>query len=265
MPCVMLISCMRMHSALIVRVPVMQTAEDFVGELTRRALSHEAVHHAFLLRLATGDLPDVQSSLKDFAFQYDHYRRHFARYLQALTRNVPLEIHRTALQEILNEERGDCRNGFETKPHTELFRDFQSAIGIDGEYRRHRQPHQSVETWANRMLECCNNQNPAMGIGAIGLGTELVVPSIYGKILDSLASLPGLSKDDKIFFELHSHMDDEYAETFRQIAVDLARDERSRPQLERGMHLALDCRSVFWDLMLALSLAVGDEKRSAGA
>lgn len=254
-----------MQPATTVRKMGMQTAEDFIDELARRALAHEAVHHPFLRDLATGDLPDVRASLRDFAFQYGHYSKHFTRYVQAIIRNLPLAVHKAALQENLDEERGDGQHGHETKPHVELFREFQTVIGVDAEYRCSNRPLPEVENWANAILEVCNNTNPSAGVGAIGLGTELIVPPIYARILDGLSHLDEISDGDKTFFELHTHMDDDHAQAFIHIAIDLAREIENRPQIEKGMMIALNCRCRFWGAMASRSQSVPASKKSVSA
>ena len=49
--------------------------------LTDIAYQHPAIHHPYLQALASGNLPDPQAALEDFATQYQGYTSWFPNYL----------------------------------------------------------------------------------------------------------------------------------------------------------------------------------------
>jgi len=90
---------------------------------------------------------------------------------------------------------------------------------------------------------------PAEAVGALGLGTENIISTIYQPFSKALQRLPDLNPRDTVFFALHTAVDDGHQETLQRIAAELAVDPASRSGLRRGMLKALGLRSSFWDWM----------------
>lgn len=226
--------------------------EAFVDALAAEAADHPAVNHPYLERIAAGELPDVAWALRDYAYQYAFYSSQFPLYLEGVIANLSSEAHKAALLENLAEERGvPGSDRPEDVPHTELFGRFRRAIGVDAAYESTAKPATTVTVWRDLALQKCRSPQPGVGIGAIGLGTEFVVPTIYTYILEGIRSHTHLVPDDYFFFTLHAKCDHEHAAVLRRITVDLAVDADTREALRFGVLSALNLRNAFWDIMLS--------------
>lgn len=239
--------------------------DAFVSALEREALRHPAVHHPFLRRLADGDVPDVVSSLRDYAFQYSCYSREFPTYLLSVIENLESPEHRERLLANLDEERGDpTSDRLDRMPHTELFARFQRAIGIDDRYRSAHRTMTTVKIWRDLALQKSRSDQVGVALGAIGIGTEFVVPTIYGYLLDAIRKHTDLASDDYYFFTLHASCDEQHAADLRSITIDLAQGVDEREAVRFGVFSALNLRKAFFDVMLsrALELEGGEDDRA---
>lgn len=236
------------------------TAEQFVDRLIDEANAHRAVNHPYLAALSGGAIPDIHGAIVDFARIYYAYTAHFPRYLTAAISRLDDPSHRKALVENLTEESGRYheaeliqlegagihREWIDGIAHPELFRRFREALGVDGD-----DGVDDIEAvcWRDMFYGTIAHGTAAEAVGALGLGTETIVKSIYAHILEALRRLP-LSAEQIVFFPLHCTVDDAHHETLRQIAIDFARTEQGRQELRRGMRKALLLRSGFWDYLL---------------
>lgn len=230
-----------------------------INRIKTEALASRAVHHPYLKALQHSDLPNFDLAIKDFAFQYGIYSKQFTQYLKAVINNLNNVKHREMLLENLTEEQGDTHDvelpaevlaTVTGIPHAQLYNRFQKAVGVDDAYCAKTEESATATLWRDQFLQLCA-LDECVGVGAIGIGTELIVSSIYSKILDGLKSHSELSMTNRVFFDLHSHCDDEHAAQLLLIAKDLAIDEAACEKIEYGAKMALYMRSVFWDNMLA--------------
>ena len=234
-----------------------QTAEQAVDSLARQALRHQAVRHPYLKALALGELPDQHWALRDFASQYHGYSAHFPRYLTAVISKLDNPDHRQALLENLTEESGHYEQeelealaaiGIAPEwivglPHPELFRRFRRALGVmDADTCS-----EAIEVvcWREQFLAILTGGSAAEALGALGLGTETIVQTIYQPFVQAIERL-GLDPRDSVFFPLHTAVDDHHQATLRDIAIDLAGTAQGRLDLSKGMHKALALRCSFW-------------------
>ena len=228
------------------------SAEEFVDTLCAEAADHPAVDHPYLERIASGELPDVAGALRDYAFQYAFYSREFPHYLEGVIASLASPAHRACLLENLEEERGDPDSDDPARiPHTELFARFRRAIGVDEAYAARHQPITTVLVWRDLALQKCRSPQLGVGIGAIGIGTEFVVPRIYTYLLEGIRRDTKLGEADYFFFTLHARCDQAHAEDLRRITVDIARDTAHREAIRFGVFSALNLRKAFWDVMLS--------------
>jgi CRP-like cAMP-binding protein len=257
-----LVERIRAREAKLAPVPI--SPADLVADLAAEALDHRAVRHPYLRRLATGDLPDLRWAMADFARQYYGYSAHFPRYLTTVISRLEAADHRAALLENLTEESGIYEDeevdelrahGIDPAwivgvPHPKLFRRFQDALGVTPVPPE----NDAVEVvcWREMFLSVLNG-SPAEAVGALGLGTETIVRTIYQPFVDAIARLD-LHPSDTVFFPLHTAVDDHHQETLQRIAADFARTDGGRRDLIKGMRKALSLRSAFWDWMLERAL-----------
>jgi pyrroloquinoline quinone (PQQ) biosynthesis protein C len=231
------------------------TSTEFVDALSGEALDHPAVHHPYLERIASGDLPDVAWALRDYAYQYAFYSSEFPNYLMGVIANLESDAHREALLENLAEEQGDpASDRLEHLPHVELFARFQRAIGIDDDYRATHKPSTTVEVWRDLALQKCRSEQIGVAVGAIGIGTEFVVPTLYTYLLEGIRRFTSLEPDDYYFFTLHATCDQEHAEDLRKITIDLAGPSDHREAIRFGALSALNLRKAFFDIMLSRAM-----------
>lgn len=234
------------------------SAQAFVEALCDDAMQHPAVHHPYLTRLASGDLPDVQQAIRDYCHQYYFYSAEFTSYLEAVIGGLESAVHRDILRSNLDEEKGlgDDINQDEV-PHTELFQRFRRAAGVTEQYDLAHKPSTTVIAWRDLFLQKCQSRQSGVGVGAIGIATEMIVSTIYGYLHAAVKKHTDLTADDYLFLELHLDCDDEHAEQLKQISVDMAEDPEVREALRFGVLSSLNLRNAFWDVMLARALHGG--------
>jgi pyrroloquinoline quinone (PQQ) biosynthesis protein C len=232
-------------------------AADVVAALGAEALRHRAVRHPYLRCLAAGDYPDLRWALQDFARHYLGYSRHFGRFLTTLIARVDHPDHRAALLGNLTEESGVYgvgelaalrTAGIEAEwiagvPHPLLFRRFASALDVDGNDVEAVQ----VTCWRECFSSVLVHGSAAEAVGALGLGTEHIVSTMYGSFVAAVNRLGTVAPRDAVFFRLHTVVDDHHQATLRAIAVDHASTTDGIVDLRRGMLKALQLRSAFWD------------------
>lgn len=230
----------------------------FVKRISAEVLNSAAVNHPYLRALRLGEFPNVELAFKDFSFQYGLYSAGFTRYMSALIKNLGNAKHKEILQSNLGEELGDTHNvelpsdvfaSIVGQPHTRLYRRFQEALGVDAAYRETTPQCQTALLWSRQFLQLCG-MSECVGVGAIGIGTELIVSGIYSQILEGLKAHSSLTITQRVFFDLHSVCDDEHAAQMLLIAEDLARDQIACEQIEYGARMAVNLRVLFWDKML---------------
>ena len=238
-------------------VPPALFAAQVVDGLAAQALQHQAVQHPYLRALAWGELPDTRWALRDFARQYYAYSAHFPRYLTAVISKLENPAHRLALMENLTEESGQYEQeeldelaaiGIAPEwivglPHPELFRRFRRALGVMDDDAC----PEAIEVvcWREQFLAILASGSAAEALGALGLGTETIVQTIYQPFVEAIGRI-GMHPRDSVFFPLHTAVDDHHQATLRDIAIDLAATEQGRLDLAKGMQKALALRCSFW-------------------
>ena len=232
-------------------------AEEFVDTLRREAGEHPAVHHTYLKRLAAGDVPNIVDALRDYAYQYSFYGAEFPSYVEGVLGGLTRSDHRDVLLENLHEEKGDPdSDDLDKMPHTRLFGLFKRAVGATQEYERNTSPCTTVLVWRDLFLQKCQSRQNGVGVGAIGLGTELVVPTMYRYILESIIEHTDLTPRDYHFFNLHVECDAEHARDLMNITTELASDHDVREAVRFGVFSSLNLRKAFWDVMLSRAVAM---------
>ena len=237
----------------------------FLDGCTREALNHRAVQHPYLQAMASCELPDINWALADFGRHYSGYSAHFPRYLTQTISQLSKAEHRRSLMENLLEEQGTyaeedleelARVGIEREwivgvPHPELFKRFCDALAV--RLGMADQDSSTVVCWREMFLDVLGQGSPAQAVGALGLGTEGLVSTMYQNFLPALKQ-SGLSGREGVFFPLHATVDDHHQEALNAIARDFADTAEGRLELKKGMRKALFLRTGFWDWMYARAL-----------
>ncbi len=243
-------------------VAIVNEADQFIDHLRGEVMESAAVHHPYLTAISSGELPNLDLALRDFAFHYGAYSAKFTHYLSAVIERLVSHHHQQILLANLAEEQGAVSEvelptavmeAVADQTHVSLYRRFQAAVGVDEHYIEQSADnvsrHQIGQLWSERFLSLCQT-NECVGVGAIGIGTELIVSEIYKQILAGLRAHTSLTQNEHVFFDLHSECDDKHAAQILRIAQDLARDDESREQLVYGARSAVEMRVAFWDALL---------------
>lgn len=232
------------------------SAEDFVEALCADAFAHPAVNHPYLKRLADGDLPDIGSAIRDYCHQYYFYSAQFPAYLEGVIAGLPSAAHRKVLIDNLEEERGhgEAANPDQV-PHTELFQRFRRAAGVSPEYEAATPACTTALVWRDLFLQKCRSHQLGVGLGAIGIATEMMVSTIYRHLQRAVSDHTAMKPDDYVFLTLHLDCDDQHAADLKQISIELAGKQETREALRFGVLSSLNLRNAFWDVMLARALS----------
>jgi pyrroloquinoline-quinone synthase len=121
------------------------------------------------------------------------------------------ELDRLALTKNLFEEMGLGDMGNE--PHVKIYRDMLFALDLDPEMSP---AFPETIALVSTMLRLCSAPNPIVGLGALCLGAEAIVPHVYAQILNGLVAR-GFPMQQLRFFPLHIDGDDDHALTMKGI------------------------------------------------
>ena len=241
--------------------------------LLQEAKGHNAINHIYLKALQKGDLFDSNKAIKDFSIQYQGYTSWFPKFLTAAMAKLENHEHRMFFIENLSEEGGHLDSddveslesiGIKEEwvqgvPHPELFRRFKKAMKIEGEDTL----IDAVILWRELFHSVITSGSVAEAIGAIGLGTESIVKYIYKHITNAISIHTNLSREEYVFFELHSEIDDEHSALMLKVAEDLIKENPANyVDLRKGMLKALNLRSMFWDIMYKRAKTMQNENRN---
>jgi pyrroloquinoline quinone (PQQ) biosynthesis protein C len=183
----------------------------------------------------------TRDELCSFVRQQCHYSRHFTRYLSALLASLVDETDRRDLVQNLFEEMG--LGGFGRVPHAQIYRDMMRAMGVALE---DEVPTPETESLIATMFECSSAKRPMVGLGALCLGAEAIVPHLYSQVVSAFEAV-GEPREHLWFFQIHIEGDDEHAVTMRRIIVrELERDPSSLVDLEYGAVRAIGARVAFF-------------------
>jgi len=236
---------------------VSNQADLLLADIRQEVLESAAVNHPYLNAMSSGRFLNLDVALQDFAYQYGLYSARFTDYVTAVVENLTREDHQQTLMANLAEEHGHCVDAdlpanvltsVAGHSHVDLFRRFQSALGVDACYTPSARMPAVGEVWSQQFLALCRLSDH-VGIGAIGIGTEMIVSRVYEQILLGIKHHSNLTLHERVFFDLHSQCDEEHAEQLLGIAADLAQDPHGREQIEYGARMAVALRVEFWDSM----------------
>jgi len=178
-----------------------------------------------------------QRDLQYIFSQYHLYSRSFTRFISAMMANCDNDLFRAQLSENLWDEGGGCDPA---RRHSELYRRFlRDGLGVTS-------PEDTVfeaftEQFVREYLSFCLRNDALAGSAFLSLGTESIVPRMYGVFLTGLEHA-GLEESSLEFFRIHIACDDEHAETLENIMLSYAGDPRWFDTCKRAMNRALDLR-----------------------
>lgn len=159
--------------------------------------------HPLMVALEKGEASP--SLVKSLLAQHSHYSKHFTRYLCALISQMKDPLDVVALIDNMVEEMGV--DGEDRVTHAELFQRSLRCVGVSpGD----TPPLQATLDMVNTMLKRCQDPDSIVGLSALCLGAEAIVPTIYKPILSALEHL-NYGPDATEFFRLHIEDDEDHA------------------------------------------------------
>lgn len=164
-------------------------------------------HFLIDCRAATITLP----KLKGFIAQHHYYSRKFVNYLCALIANLEDKEHAQALLQNLAEEAGltpNCKI-----PHFKLYQKMMEDLKVD---MREYTPLPATDQLIQVMMDCCKHENSLVGLAALLIGAEAIVPYLYSQIVTAFQQ-HGTPLKHLVFFNVHIQHDDGHAQTLSQI------------------------------------------------
>lgn len=171
-----------------------------------------------------------RDEFRDVFSQYFLYSQNFTRYLAALMASCESDLFRAQLSENLWDEGGGREP---ERRHSQIFRRFLTeSLNVDLREIRY-QPF--AKLFASSYLDYCRNAPPHAVSAFLSLGTEGVVPRLYGIFCTGLLKA-GLQESDLEFFRIHMECDDEHAETL----ANMMRSYADRPNWYEDCRDAID-------------------------
>ncbi|MBB5020226.1 pyrroloquinoline quinone (PQQ) biosynthesis protein C [Chitinivorax tropicus] len=196
--------------------------------------------NSFLTRCRAGQVS--LDELKYFLVQQGHYSAFFTRYLCALMANLPSNVEVFELAENLFEELGF--SGSDETPHYLIYRKMLSDFGLSLDQN---EPTSATRNLIDTMFAHCRNPQPSIGLAALCLGAEALVPAIYSDLITGFEA-HNVDKAAIWFFHLHVACDDGHAETIENILVEMIEKDSAQMNhiIETGQALVA-ARSAFFD------------------
>lgn len=196
----------------------------------------------FLSRCRGGEID--REIMHRFVRQHQWYAGRFTRYLAALLANIEDDGDRFELTRNLFDEMGLGDAG--SQPHSLLYKEMMARMGIEPDSG----PLPATQRLIDAMTECCANPNHLVGLGALCLGAEGVVPHIYSAIVDGFLAA-GEPLENLRFFTLHIECDDDHADTmYRIIDKELAENPAAVADLHHGAERLIEARTAFFDSLI---------------
>ncbi len=217
---------------------------DVWNELLPGRLLERLDETPFLSRCREGKASGAE--LEIFLVQQFHYSRHFTRYLCALLANMTSDADRLALTGNLFEEMG--LDGLGGVPHSQIYREMLLALNLDPSQSP---PFPETSALVATMFQLSSDNDPLVGLAALCLGAEAIVPHVYQQVLNGLLTA-GFPESRLEFFPLHIAGDDEHALTMKRIIDrELAVAPGKLANLRRVAEQAIEARVEFFNAITA--------------
>jgi pyrroloquinoline-quinone synthase len=186
---------------------------DLIKEIERRIEARHLLTHPFYTKWQTGTLR--RESLQEYARQYYAFESSFPRFLSALHARTPrADVRQALLENLWDEEHGPTN-------HAELWLRFAEGIGVDRDSVQGATWNGGSEALVDTYGRITTEAPVAAGVAAL-YAYERQVPAVAAAKMEGLRAHFGVDDERALsFFELHSTLDVEHAETERHIVADL--------------------------------------------
>lgn len=126
--------------------------------------------------------------------------------------------------------------------HPALFRKFLRSLSLSPETLSSVTPLPETNAFNAIYEQICRSGHWLEGMGAMGPGTECVVPAIYSQILAGLTRSNQVSEADRVFWTIHVHCDDKHGRNIMDAMRPYMDDPSHRELVRKGAMRALDAR-----------------------
>jgi pyrroloquinoline quinone (PQQ) biosynthesis protein C len=131
--------------------------------------------------------------------------------------------------------------------HPALFRRFLRSLGVSPEVVAAAEPLPETSQFIREFESVCRNGHWLEAMGALGPGTESVVPRIYSAILAGIRRSGEVAPSDYVFWTIHVHCDDGHGANIL-LAIESYLDRIENQMLVRkGVMRILNARKLWFD------------------
>lgn len=206
--------------------------------MVAEANAHTAVRHKLLGRAAAGDLSVHQ--MRCLLHGYVAYSRQFPEIVSSVVRHWRgVDVVYQRLEAVLCSERDS--GGV---PHHERLMRAADSLGVCDQVEPVRE---ACLGYARRVLEICD-RDALQALGAVGPGTECIVPAIYSQ-LAMWYSWPGNMNYESAFFRDHIDIDgnDHSQQLVAAVEYAVGGSGEAFERVGAGMRATLEARVRMWD------------------
>ncbi len=216
--------------------------KEYLESLEEEIRLHPALHHSFLNKFSIGKLS--LDRIRLFARQYYLYSKLFPLYVASVIANIPDDKPRAYLVKNLYEEGGE--NNI-SQTHVAIFKRFLGSLRLDSSEIERTEPLPETRMFIHEYLFVCKHSHFLEALGALGPGTESIVPYIYHPIYEGLRKEPSLQERDLEFFALHMQLDVEHSANIKEALLEYAVTKENQALIRRGAMEILAARVVLWN------------------
>lgn len=214
-----------------------------IQRLSQVTNSHKIWDNLFLLACHRGDL-----SLSDFQYffsQYYFYTKNFTKLLAAVLLQCDSDYFRAEISRNLWEESGGIDVDMR---HAEIYRVFLTkTLNIDLE---HIVFADHTRYFFEEYLRYCIQSTPLECAAILSIATEGIVSKLYAIFKEGLLK-SGITEEALEFFNIHIEVDDQHAETLKELLLSYQQEENWFLKAEKAITKALDLRDNFFSAIHA--------------
>lgn len=133
--------------------------------------------------------------------------------------------------------------------HPALFRRFLLALGLDPACMGEVRPLCETEHFIQEYAAVCRDAPWLEAMGAMGPGTECIVPTLYSSILRGIERSRIVAREEYLFWSLHVHCDDGHGRNIVDALRAYADRLENQELIRRGALRVLDARKCWFDAL----------------
>lgn len=152
-------------------------------------------------------------------------------------------VEREQVQALMHKRSQEARE----LTHPAIFRRFLRSLGLTPEVLERAEPTFETAALIAEYQRVCRGGHWLEGMGAMGPGTECVVPTMYTYIEEGIARSGLVLPDDYLFFTIHIHCDDGHGANIINAMRTYARSPEDQGRIATGARRVLDARAAWYD------------------